>query len=370
MKVIGIGAAGNKAVWSAIETTLEENQVLLMNSTAKDFPKQATSQCVLISNVGGCGKERDFGKEIMQEYLSDQSRVNKLFNEFIKEEGEHIIIVTSTGGGTGSGASIPLAKYIHDKFAADVTVIGFKGFGDDLRELENTIGFLKDVPKDVVIQLVDNNAFDLDDKLEAQRLANVEVARRIGLLSGGLLVSSHQNIDSTDLYKLVTTPGYQQIESSYLGKVKNREDINKVLKKMIDNSKGLPTVPSSKSLGVIYNVEPETAEYIDMSHTFLKEKYGATLEVFTHVQHPEQSGDDNEWVAVIASGGKMPMRELQSLYTSYLQLEERVDKTDDEFFNTVNKIELGSIGSRARRKRGPVPKSNGTFTPNETKESF
>lgn len=368
MKIIGIGAAGNKAVWSAVEGgSLEANEVLLMNSTFKDFPNETTDRCVLISNIGGCGKEREVGTEIMNTYLSDQARVNKLFNEFIKNEGEHIIIVTSTGGGTGSGASIPLAKYCYEQFKADVTIIGFKGFGDDLRELNNTLGFLKDIPREVTVQLIDNNAFG-DVKLEAQRLANTEVARRILILSGELFVSSHQNIDSTDLYKLVTTPGYQQVETTYLTKIKNSDDINTALKRMIDNSKGVPTSPSVKSLGVIYNIDPELSQYIDLGHSFLKEKYGASIEVFTHVQHPEQSNDEKNWVGVIASGAKMPIKELKDIYTQYLEMEQKLDTTDDEFFNTSSKIELGNLGTRARRgrKQQQTPVSNGTFTPNTT----
>ena len=215
MKIIGIGAAGNKAVWEIVSSynLAKEEDILLMNSTTKDFPKEATKRCCLISDVGGCGKERALGKEIMETFLSNPVNVDRLYNTLIKTEGEHIVIITSMAGGTGSGASGLLAKFCYDRFKSDVTIIAFKGFGDDLRELQNTIEFLKDLDKNLIVQIIDNGSF-IDEagnnKIEAEKLANKELARRIANLSGDLLIESEQNIDQTDHFKLITCPGYQE----------------------------------------------------------------------------------------------------------------------------------------------------------------
>ena len=375
MKIIGIGAAGNKSVWEIIQNyrIVGMEDVMLMNSTSKDFPKEAGDRCCLISDIGGCGKERSLGKEIMEGFLSSPTNVDRLYTKLIKTEGEHIVIVTSMAGGTGSGASSVLAKFCYERYKADVTIIAFKGFGDDLRELENTIEFLKDLDKNLIVQIIDNSAF-LDqasnNKIEAEKLANKDLARRIANLSGELLIESEQNIDQTDLFKLITYPGYQEIVTCNLKNVNNSDDMNKAVKNMISGSKSLTTTPSASCMGVIFNVNPETLGNVDFSFKLLKEKYGNTQEFFTHIQYCEDSDDESEWMTVIVSGLKLPMKGLKELYQQYLEMEKSIDTTDDEFFNTINKINFNNTNNRARdRHRGRVrisdpPMSNGTFTPN------
>lgn len=385
MKIVGIGAAGNKAVWNAVQLgAIDQNDILLMNSTTKDFPQEATDRCCLISNVGGCGKERQLGKEIMEEFLQNQEMVQKFFNNFVKEKGEHLVIVTSMAGGTGSGAANVLGTYCYEYLECDVTIIAFKGFGDDLRELENTIGFLKDLNKNFTVQIIDNGSFIKeanDNKVEAEKLANMQLAIRLNFLLGHNIVPSNQNIDATDHYKLVTTPGYQQIEYSVLKNIKNSENFAKTIKDMIDNSNGLPTIPSCTCFGIILNVNPETINYFDFSYRYLKDKYGQTVETYLHIQYTEDSGDDNEWIGLIVSGLKLPIKDLQEIYRQYCEYNEAVDKSEDSFFESVNNIQIDDSskynrGSRRnnRRKGGaggfikPVVEhapSNGTFTPNE-----
>lgn len=383
MKIIGIGAAGNKAVWEIVRdyNLAKQEDILLMNSTVKDFPKEANmnKRCVLISDVGGCGKERELGKEIMQTFLNNPVNVDKLYSTLVKTEGEHIVIVTSMAGGTGSGASGLLAKFCYERFRADVTVIAFKGFGDDLRELENTIEFLKDLDKNLIIQIIDNSSFideASNNKVEAEKLANRELARRIASLSGNLLIESEQNIDQTDHFKLITCPGYQEVVTCYLKNVNNSDEMNKAVKNMVSGSRSLATSPSCECMGVIFNINHETLSNIDFSFKLLKEKYGNTKELFTHIQYCEDSDDESEWITVIVSGLKLPIKGLKSLYQQYLEMEESIDKSDDEFYTALGKIDIKSTNNRARdRHRGRVRisepvNSNGTFTPNDTKSEF
>ena len=289
MKVIGIGAAGNKAVLNAVQLkAIEAKDCLMMNSTAKDFPKDNEVvdaagnnihiECSLISSIGGCGKERELGKEIMTDYLSNKNVVAKL-KDFITDQEDHVIIVTSMAGGTGSGSANLLGKFIHtdlfqeEGIIIDITIIGFRGFNEDLRELIN-------INKIKIFKCQrDNSSFmksSEGNKVVAEKNANINFAIRLSLMAGRKIAPSSQNIDATDLYKLVTTPGYQQIEYVQLETIKNKESFQRVIKDMIDNSNGIESVPSCACFGIMLNVNPDTLNYFDFDYTYLKNVYGQT----------------------------------------------------------------------------------------------
>lgn len=388
MKIIGIGAAGNKAVWTAANTfkAVHMEDILLMNSTTKDFPKEATDRCVLISAIGGCGKERSIGKEIMTRFLTDTEKVQKFAKDFIGDNETHVVIVTSMAGGTGSGAANILGKFCRYELDCDVTIIAFRGFNEDIREISNTIEFLKELDKEFTVQIICNEHFmnEVDgNKIEAEKFANINLAMRLSTMRGNRLVDSDQNIDATDMYKIVTLPGYQQVEYSELKNIKNHEQMNRVIKDMIDNSCGLQTIPSRDCIiGIMLNIRRETLNWFDFGYTYLKKTYGNTNELFIHIQYTEDSQDSNEWIKIMVSGLKLPIEELENLKIQYEQETQNSNDREDAFFSVAKEMNLNNDsafnrGARRRRikdsydgssflnklnKEDSNSESNGTFT--------
>ena len=70
-KLIGIGAAGNKAAMHAInQGVFDRKDVLLLNTTQKDMKDEFNDiNIVFGDNRGGCGKERDMAKGLAMEAL-------------------------------------------------------------------------------------------------------------------------------------------------------------------------------------------------------------------------------------------------------------------------------------------------------------
>ena len=122
IKILGLGAAGNKAAITAIEQgVVEKENVLLFNSTLRDIPenwKEISAQYTN-TNRGGCGKERDSAKELCLEFLSSD-RVKQL-DSFIQDGEESLVVIAfSSEGGTGSGSAAIMAKYVTEVLGADV----------------------------------------------------------------------------------------------------------------------------------------------------------------------------------------------------------------------------------------------------------
>ena len=356
-KVIGSGAAGNKAAIMLIEKgIIPQENVLLINSTLKDIPEQYREFAVSLSDSdkdSGCGKERSRSKELTADAISE----GKLeLDKFIDKDDDLIIGISSTEGGTGAG-NIPfigsyLKRYIDtygddeipedEQIRINYHVIALNGFGDDVRGYKNTVDFFGDLEEDFSIEAIHNSKF-LDEakgsKPLAERLANEEVCRKVATRIGMNFIDSNQNIDHRDLYKVsCLTPGFSIVEKRNIDKIKNMDDFNSIITDMIDETKSMEVPePSQKRLAVILNIPKASENFIDYTYKVLKERLGICFEAFTHTQFSEESGE-SPYIAFISSGLKMPINEIKETYSNYKEETKKVNKADDDFFSFVDEI--------------------------------
>lgn len=328
-KIIGIGAAGNKAAIELMNEIPElQNNIMLVNTTLKDIPMEYREHAVELEGLyKGCAKERSVANNIMMENLKS----NK-FDYPYDDKDAMTIIVTSAEGGTGSGASIMLAKYISSVYKAHIHFCIFTGFEDDVRGLKNTVDLFKELDPSYTVEAISNKKF-LDEaygnRLKAEELANKKFCENIRILLGGTITESKQNIDESDLLKLVNTPGFMVIESANLNKIKNVDDYNKRLISATDDSKSLTTEPTCKRFGTILNISDKESYFVDYSNKVLKDRYGVPYESFSHIQNVHE---DNT-IQFIISGLKMPVEDIEEVYNDFINTRASVDVSKDEFFS-------------------------------------
>jgi len=330
-KVIGIGAAGNKAAIKLIESgILETTDVLLLNSTLKDVPSAYKQYAIeFVSSSKGCAKERDLASQITMDNIANGS-IN--LDGFLAPEDKMVIILNSSEGGTGCGASTVIARYFREVLEVKVHMFVFTGFEDDSRGLKNTVDYFKELDPSYVVEGVSNKKF-LDEfygnKIKAEQAANDEFVSRITILLGKSIVESEQNIDAKDLLKLTTTPGYMSMCYGNLGKIKNVEDFNKVVTSIIDNNKSLDTNPGCVCLGVILNITEKTSNYIDHRFKVIRDRFGEPKDTFfTHIQNVHE----DEYIQIVAAGMKMPIDEIKAVYDEFSSRMNSMDRSKDEFF--------------------------------------
>lgn len=359
IKVIGTGAAGNKAGAALLtEGVLNGDNVLLINSTLKDIPADFRQSAVTFSDsISGCGKERALAGDICMESIGS-GRLD-VIDSFITEDTDVVIIVSSTEGGTGSGTSHILGKYCRDVLGRNVIFFGFTGFEEDGRGLQNTIEYFQDLDDESKVQIISNKMF-LDittNKLKAEKLANEEFIKRVRILMNEGVVDSEQNIDETDYMKLIQTPGFMICDGAPLPRLKDVRQFTDIVTNLINNNKSLEVIdPSCKRLGVYLNVSEKSADYIDYSFETLKEKLGTPYEIFTHIQYNEEMPES---VSFIASGIKMPLDEVKEIYEKYKIESEKVNKKKDNFFSEIafeSNEENSMFNSTFRRSKITKPK--------------
>lgn len=356
MKVmlIGTGAAGNKALMSAINNgVIKEEDALMINSTSKDFPEEYNGDSIVLSpNDTGAGKEiavaRDYTLSAVKNGKFNLDKINNYST---------VVICSSVEGGTGCGSTPIIAKVFSQMYHKNVHIIAFTGFEEDVRGLKNTIEFFKNISSEYIIQTISNKSFLRlagGNKFKAEEMANNEMCQRIRVLRGMDFINSKQNIDDTDILKVSNTAGYMTVEKQEFAKpLIDKEDFNKVIKQMVYNSKSIKTEnPGAVRLGVILNIDPASEDAVDYSFTDLKTAYGNPFECFLQ----EQWDGKQEYIAFIASGMQMPLSEIEAIYDRYQEQTAKVNKASDDFFAEMQSMSMDEEDEKFDMIR-PVQKS-------------
>lgn len=345
LKVIGTGAAGNKAAISLIEKNgFNKDFVTLINSTLKDIPDEYKDNAFIFGSkdrLGGCGKERTIGKEL---FVKDLRNGVISLDNIANPDTNAVVIVSSTEGGSGSATTPIIAKYLKEVVGIPVIIVLFFGFNTDVRGMQNSIEICQDLQEDYGVIGISNAKFlnlTNNNTIKAEQMANKQFCDIIDTISGRYLAPGSQNIDDTDLYKLVCTPGYMMIENSNITKIKNVDQYNKAIQSTIDTSTLIDcSVRGAKRIGVVYNISEQMTDCVDMAAHVIKETYGIPYEMFTHVQP-----SDKESVTWIAAGMPLPIKELKDIYNNYLTTSEAVKKDKDSFFDEVAEMKGNKIDS-------------------------
>ena len=214
--LIGVGAAGNKAVVNAVDAgIMKVEDTCIINSTSKDFPKEYEgTKIILTEGDTGCGKERSIAKEYTKKAIADgKFNIQSKISDYTT-----VIVATSVDGGTGSGSTPIIAKMFNKVFVKNVHIIAFTGFEEDVRGLSNTVEFFKEIDPAIVVQTISNASFLSaagNNKLRAEELANKELIKRIRVMLAANIKASTQNMDDMDIFKVISTTGYKTIETIY-----------------------------------------------------------------------------------------------------------------------------------------------------------
>lgn len=336
VKILGLGAAGNKAAIKTLEKEIiGESDVVLLNTTLKDIPSEFKQLAVKFSkDTEGCGKERVVGKKTMLQAIQNKDID---LSSFIDMETNMVILAASTEGGSGSGAINICAKY-YIAMNIPVHVFAFIGFNDDVRGIKNTLEFFKDLDDNIILHVIKNSEF-LDwsgNHSKAEELANEEFANQVEALIGSYMIPSEQNIDDKDMYKICNNTGYMDIQKINLQGVKNQVVFNQYIQEAYDNIKGFDFDQSAKRLGVIINASEKTINSIDHNFEVIKRYIGQPFEVFRHIQYD----NEDEYMYVFAAGMNFPSDGIKEIGKLYKELNEKVNRSTNSFKDIFNDIDL------------------------------
>ena len=335
--VIGCGAAGNKAVIDLMGIGYNPKKCYLVNSTAKDIPEQYRDETIIFgassNRLGGCGKERSIGRDML---LTDLKSGAIDLDKMVDPNDQAIVLVGSTEGGSGSSSIPILAKYFKQVHGKNVICIFFFGFNDDVRGMQNSIELCKELSSEYTVIGISNEKFLVNgNKFMAEKCANELFVDVIKILTGAIIVPGPQMIDDTDLYKVVTTPGYMIANTLSFSRPKTEQVYNETIKDFLNNQCFVDPGknPGAKRIAMIFDI-PDSDNNIDYKGSVLRQLYGEPYEFFTHLN------DQSEVyrVSYIISGMNLPTEEIQNIYDEYIERTSRVNKSRDSFFDVIDQM--------------------------------
>ena len=333
--IIGIGNAGNQVA----QLAYNENEIpgLAINSSNKDLINVTSIDKILLGDEKGAGKDRTEAKKFMKNHISKllkQERISKFIDEL-----EVVFVVSSIGGGTGSGMSPVFAEILSKVYPSKrIVLVGiYPSISESIAAQQNAIDYLKEVreflPNITYMSYDNNKLINLStDKMMQQ--VNAEIVEDITILRGDYQIPTpFSSIDEKDALRLIETPGRLCIAKAYDLKEKDLDDKN-IEDILINNLKINSTCVELqrdriiKRIGLITNLNKNIHEQMDTKLNDFKAFVGEPVEGFEHI-FINKTDDTPNRVIVILSGLTTPDDRIQKMLQRIQEATENITKTQE-----------------------------------------
>ena len=308
--VLGIGNAGNQVANLSKANNID---TFCVNTSERDLDTIDQGIPVfLFGNSEGAGKDRTVAKNYVKSQYSALLN-NEIFDSFITDK-DIVFIVSSTGGGTGSGVSIILADILSRVYQNKVFInIGILPMlSESIGAQRNTLEFFKELKNlNKSYMLYDNNKYKNLSVNECMKKVNSEIIDMMKYIRGDYSYqSSYGMIDDADMYKILTVPGMINVSAFENFMEKDMEDnvaLDAYMTKIIRTNATctLDTDRIIKRMGVITNISKGLTKYYDASFKAFKENIGEPVEIFEHYFVSTENEIPNRY-CVILSGLSIP----------------------------------------------------------------
>lgn len=287
--VIGLGNAGSQV--AALANQKLGVNVLAINSSEKDLQTLPTNvPNILIGDSKGAGKERTAAKQFLKESIMKIINDTEIADLF---KSEVLFIVSSTGGGTGSGASIILSNIISEVFPkTKIIIVGIlPTLKEALSTQLNSIEYMQELYHSLdnaTYMLYDNDKYRTSPSTAMMQLINESIVNDINIIRGEYqLPTRFSSIDEKDMSNIITTRGRIVIASLTDIKEKDLDETtleDLLIKEFKTNAHcEMQRDKIVHRTGVISNLSDRLNERFDSHIPMVQEFIGAPVEEFEHI---------------------------------------------------------------------------------------
>lgn len=321
--VIGCGNAGSQVA------DLAQNEgfdCFIINSSIRDmttvnFPQE---RMAMIGEGRGVGKDRAKSKEYMKMCIKEQVINAKVFKDFMHLK-EVVFIVSSTGGGTGSGLAPTLLNLLQRMYpTTKFILVGILPTNEESYDtLENTIAYMQELTKlNCTFMSYDNSK---GSKLDINR----EIVEDFKVFRGDYINTAlNDAIDENDMAEILNNKG--RIVIGRVDNIKNTDPIDELLLDSITNNDyatDICGVSGNVKFGVMSTLTAQLSTKFDDNILAIRKNIGEGI-LFKNIA----KGKDNK-IAVVATGLNIPSTRMTEIVKKVddlkLQIEENIEKTID-----------------------------------------
>ena len=356
--VIGLGNTGNQIASLAYEQL--KIPVMAVNSSEKDLetinnniPKK------LITDADGESKGAGKNRQLAKKYLKD-SIMTFLSSEDVQEfvgNLDVLFIVSSTGGGTGSGTSLIMSSVIASMFV-DVHVITvgvLPVMNEALSAHVNTLEYLNELYgtlENQTYMLYDNDKYSSMPSYKMMNLVNEEIVKDIDVLRCTYnYTTKYDSIDEEDMRRLISFPG--RILIARLEDIKerdlDRDTIEDLLIKKIKSNAHTEIQRDQKVIatGIIANLSEAVFSEFDNHIEKVREFIGDPDHDFNHLYVNEDRKMHNN-VFLIIGGLSVINDRISKISDRIEEIEEKQKIREEE--NSLNELGVNELSKKVSSK--------------------
>lgn len=360
--VVGMGNCGSQiAVLAHNEAQCDAFAINTCEDDLSTLGEGILKKC--IGNARGTGKVRDTAKSFLKndimELMGDQDFVNFMRGKDV------ILVVSSMGGGSGSGMAPLMSNIIRESFHTKdgspvITIlVGVlprlnEGYSTQVNSLEY-LHELFDVLEDPTYMIYDNNNVKATS-YKVLETVNKQVVEDIKVIQCRYNVATpYDSIDGEDMKSILSDPG--RIVISSLLNIKEKDlDETSIEDLMIDNLKKtihaeLQRDSVVSKTGVITNLSEKLNATFDSNITKVREFVGEPTEEFLHISVNEDKALPNN-VCLILSGLSKITDRVDKIRERVEVIEEKQNMhAEDVEDTTITSDEISKMNeSRAKRQ--------------------
>lgn len=364
--IIGIGNTGNQVASLAKEKL--GIPVLAINSSEKDLetvpnniPKKLITDKDGLSS--GAGKDRQLAKTYLKDSITNLLKDQEII-ELISPL-DVVFIVSSTGGGTGSGTAPLLANIIEARFVdTKVIMVGVLPVNSEaLSAHVNTLEYLNELYKVMENQtymLYDNDkcaglpSYKLLDKVNNEIVEDINVLR-----CNYNYTTKLDSIDDRDAKRLISFAG--RIVVSRVEDFKEKDTDNMTIEDMlIDNIKKNCHVEAQRdkkvmASGIITNLSQTLTEEFDNNIPKVRDFTGDPIHAFNHIYVNDDRKMPNNVYLILS--GLSPINDRINIISDRIEeIEERQKTLESD--DALSSVSLNTLSSKISDKE----KSNESTT--------
>lgn len=287
--VVGLGNAGSQV--AALASERLGIDVLAINSSEKDLQTIPSSvPQLLIGDQKGAGKERSAAKLFLKESIMGiikDPEAAKIFEQDV------LFIVSSTGGGTGSGSSVLLANILSEVYpSTKVIVVGIlPTLKEALSTQLNSIAYMQELYEALdgaTYMLYDNDKLSKSPSTVMMQSINESIVNDIDVIRGTYQIATRfSSIDEKDASNILSTRGRIAIASLRDIKEKDLDEVS-LEELLVQEFKTNAHCELQRDkivhrTGVISNLSDRLNERFDSHLPVVQEFIGTPVEEFEHI---------------------------------------------------------------------------------------
>lgn len=351
--IIGLGNAGSQVAALANEKLGVD--VFVINSSEKDLqtiPSKIPN--LLIGDTKGAGKERSVAQRFLKESIMGiikDPESSKIFNK------EVLFIISSTGGGTGSGTSILLSNIIQEVFPnTKIIIVGIlPTLKEALSTQLNSIAYMQELYQTLdgaTYMLYDNDKLSKLPSTTMMQKINESIVNDIDVIRGTYqMPTRYSSIDEKDMGNIISTHGRIAIASLTDIKEKDIDEVSLedlLIQQFKTNAHcELQRDKIVHRTGVISNLSDRLNEKFDSHIPTVQEFIGAPVEEFEHIVVNEDRHLDNN-IFLIAAGLTQVNDRIRKINDRIEEINELQKQREEE--SELNSVDFQAMSGKIERK--------------------